>query len=128
METLKSGVAPALVTNIEVLDIVSRKLNHRAEENSDEPDNNRRQRRGMQSQLRHRDWIEERMYEYLKSTPCANVDIAQMPSLVSDLRGKRKAKNSASSVHRKVTNGDEGGDDHAVGEGVGNGKANTAAE
>lgn len=42
------------------------------------------------SKLRHRDWIEENVLEYLKSTPCANTDYNQLPTLIKKLKGKTK--------------------------------------
>jgi hypothetical protein len=105
MEHLKSGDVPDLVTNMEVMNILSNRLTIRQEEeeaaatigtiehaentstsiaNGKSNDKN--------SKLRHRDYIEETVYEYLAHSACANVDLDKIPTLVSKLKGKRKVK------------------------------------
>lgn len=80
METLKSGDVPALVTNIEVMDILAKRIEKRQEEEQDVI-------KKPKSKLRHRDFIEESVYDYLQTTPCANVDIEKMPEFVARLSG-----------------------------------------
>jgi hypothetical protein len=43
-------------------------------------------RNKVNSRLRQRDWIEERVLEYLKRTPCAKADRDKMPQLVNKFR------------------------------------------
>jgi L-arabinose isomerase len=80
METLKSGDVPALVTNIEVMNILASRIEKRQEEEQDAI-------KKPKSKLRHRDFIEESVYDYLQTTPCANVDFQKMPEFVARLSG-----------------------------------------
>lgn len=96
MEVLKSGDVPALVTNIEVMNILSKRQNEL--QLKQEGDQNAPQmKKG--DKLRHRDFVETKVLEYLQSTPCANVEFGRMPEFVSKLKGS-KAK-FGSGVHPK---------------------------
>ncbi len=106
MEHLKSGEVPALVTNLELMNILSKRLTTRKEEeeaaaalehgsSSIESCAKRKN-----SKLRHRDYIENSVYEYLAHSPCAGVDIKKMPTLVSRLRGS-KSKAQAKQAQAK---------------------------
>ena len=86
MEVLKSGDVPALVTNIEVMNILSKRIERRHEDATASEENDFNEKKG-NPKLRHRDFIEEKLLEYLHTTPCANVDIEQMPTLISKLMG-----------------------------------------
>lgn len=94
MEVLKSGEVPALVTNIEVMNILSKRIEKRreAEEALGEVVPKK------DSKLRHRDFIEEKVFEYLQSTPCAAVDFQQMPVLMSKLRGNKDPSDNQTTV------------------------------
>jgi len=90
-ETLKSGNIPILITNIEVLQMLEDKLSKRRVEESD----HEKPTTGTKAaaSLHHRDWIEEKVCEYVKSSPCGNATMKRMPQFVSILkRPKRSVK------------------------------------
>jgi hypothetical protein len=90
MEVLKSGDVPALVTNIEVLNILSKRQKelHLKEEGDQNTTAAAQKKKG--DKLRHRDFIETKVLEYLQSTPCANVEFGRMPEFVSKLKGSKE--------------------------------------
>jgi hypothetical protein len=92
-ETLKSGNVPILITNIEVLQMLEDKLSKRRVEESD----HEKPATGTKvaaAALHHRDWIEEKVCEYVKSSPCGNAIMKRMPQFVSILkRPKKSVKN-----------------------------------
>jgi hypothetical protein len=108
MEHLKSGDFPALVTNIEVMNLLSNRLTNREQEekqvqgassatlssSSSSIENKRKQH----PKLRHRDYIEKSVFEYISSGPCKNVDVHQMPTLVSTLRGRRRRETNRQTI------------------------------
>ncbi len=123
MENLKSGDVPALVTNIEVMHILSNRIQTRQEEasgpfnnNSDNQpttitemngsnniNNNHHRRHG---KLRHRDYIEESVYHYLSYSACAGTNVQKMPDLVRQLRKGRdvvRTRSSSSSNKKKCS-------------------------
>ena len=84
MEIVKTGDVPALITNIEVLQILSKNRRNKENENetSNQETNNKDDR-----QLQHKYWIDEHVYEYIKSaTPCGNANPKRMPELVHVLK------------------------------------------
>ena len=108
MEHLKSGEVPALVTNIEVMNILSKRLITRKEEEEaatqliDGSSNiNIGTSKNKNSKLRHRDHIEQTVYEYLSYTPCANMDVTTLPELVKKLKGKRRIKKKLENEEQK---------------------------
>ena len=108
MEHLKSGDVPALVTNIEVMNILSKRITTRKEEEEaatqlkDGSSNiNIGTSKSKHTKLRHRDYIEQSVYEYLTYTPCANVDVTTLPELVKKLKGKRKIKKNEENEEQK---------------------------
>jgi hypothetical protein len=94
MEVLKSGDVPALVTNIEVMNILSKRIERRHEDATASEENDVNENKG-NPKLRHRDFIEEKLLEYLHTTPCANVNIQQMPTLISKLMGGSSTNETA---------------------------------
>jgi hypothetical protein len=76
METLNRDKLPDLVANIEVMQILEDQIAARAS------------KRG--NKLRQRDWIEEGVLRYLKTTPCIEADPDKMPQLVKRLRDKKE--------------------------------------
>eukprot|EP00551_Chaetoceros_affinis_P011233 CAMPEP_0203672128 /NCGR_PEP_ID=MMETSP0090-20130426/7728_1 /ASSEMBLY_ACC=CAM_ASM_001088 /TAXON_ID=426623 /ORGANISM="Chaetoceros affinis, Strain CCMP159" /LENGTH=204 /DNA_ID=CAMNT_0050537381 /DNA_START=145 /DNA_END=759 /DNA_ORIENTATION=+ len=96
MEHLKSGDVPALVTNLELMNILSKRLTIRREEeeaaatleHGSSSIENINSTKRKNSKLRHRDHIENSVYEYLAYSACANADIKKMPEIVSKLRGR----------------------------------------
>lgn len=81
METLNTDKPPDLVANIEVMQILEEQIAARK-------DANKAKKTG--AILRQRDWIEEKVLAYLKSTPCLQADTEKMPNLVKRLRGRPK--------------------------------------
>lgn len=81
METLNTDKPPDLVANIEVMQILEEKIAARKEA--------KKATKGGTT-LRQRDWIEEKVLEYLKSTPCVQAAPDKMPQLVKRLRGRPK--------------------------------------
>jgi hypothetical protein len=85
MENLKSGDVPALVTNIELLSILSEKISVRKEKEAlDEVEG--QPTRGKNKRLQHRDFIEESVKDYLQSSACAYADKNEMPNFICELR------------------------------------------
>ena len=84
MENLSSGDVPALVSNIEILSILTDKIDKRKEQEA--ADQLKGIPRKQNRKLRHRDFIEDSVYHYLQSTACAYADIQEMPNLIHDLR------------------------------------------
>ena len=123
METLKTGDAPSLVTNIEMMRILSRKIDARGDgEESDITTHATRRGQKENVELQHLDWMEEVVYEYIQSTPCASVDFGHMPELVAKLKGGNVLVNGGSA---NIGNGKPGhtdgastsGNDHSGGDG-----------
>lgn len=81
METLNTDKPPDLVANIEVMQILEEQIAARKEAIK---------ARKSGAILRQRDWIEEKVLAYLKSTPCVQADTEKMPTLVKRLRGRPK--------------------------------------
>lgn len=77
METLNIDKPPELVTNIEVMEILAERVKER---------DNGNKKHG--KSLKLRDWIEEKVLEYLESTPCALGDMEKMPHLTKQLTSK----------------------------------------
>jgi len=69
------------------MNILSKRIDQRLEaaEAAGEQ-NDDRNKKG--SKLRHRDFIEEKVFEYLQTTACAHVDFQQMPVFISKLKGE----------------------------------------
>lgn len=120
METLKSGDVPALVTNIEVMQILSDRIEARRKvDEADEAAPAARRRRKQDGKLRHRDWLEESVVEYLHATPCAVVDKDRMPELVAKLKGPHKPtaaqmKQAATSTGSASVDPSGAGNDHVM--------------
>ncbi len=95
MENLKSGDAPALVSNFEVMKILSKRLQSRVQHNEEDKQQKQRNERRNSSKhpkLRHRDYIEQSVYDYIQQSPCGNlkdVEFSTMTQLVKKLRGSR---------------------------------------
>jgi len=105
METLKSGDVPALVTNAEVMQLLAARTEARAKHDAEvaaaadaaadsgtgngRPGAKRKRRVDDTKRHRHRDWIESKLLDYLRSTPCGGrggMDSSGLPELVRTLR------------------------------------------
>ena len=96
METLKSGDVPALVTNVEVMEILAARVEARRvreEENTTEPGTSGygRKRLRRKPEHRHRDWIELKVLNDLKNSPCGVGGIDKTRELVGRIRGRAVA-------------------------------------
>ncbi|KAL7529992.1 hypothetical protein ACHAXR_004572 [Thalassiosira sp. AJA248-18] len=94
MEVLKSGDAPALVSNLEVMQLLQERMAARQQpkENSGvgsaNGNNTGEENATKKSPFQHRDWIEETVLNHLQSSPVGGVDVKlqDMPKLVERLR------------------------------------------
>ena len=88
MEHLKSGEVPALVTNVELMHILSKRIDARKEQEQEDAKRNKSSKHTKSKKLRHRDYIEKTVFEYLSCSPCGEADLKRMPKLVSRLKGE----------------------------------------
>ena len=108
MEVLKSGDAPALVSNLEVMQLLQERMAARSAETDGTSNGNATtatdgdgsgaessanngaiNRRGGGGPFNNRDWLEKTVFQYLQSSPCGEVNQVQlekMPQLVQVLR------------------------------------------
>mmetsp|Transcript_12585 Transcript_12585/g.21397 ORF Transcript_12585/g.21397 Transcript_12585/m.21397 type:complete len:184 (+) Transcript_12585:67-618(+) len=95
MEPLKSGDshAPALLTNLEVMELLQERVAIREASSSDGNNNNK-----LPSLFQARDWIEQTVFDYLNSSPAGSseVKLDDMPKLVKTLRREPSATIAAS--------------------------------
>jgi len=73
----KESDTPHLISNMEVMELLKSRLEARASQKKSH-------------KLRHRDWIEEKVHEYLQSTPCMRLDPSRREELQSALRSNKK--------------------------------------
>jgi DNA-directed RNA polymerase subunit F len=100
METLKSGEAPALLTNIEVMELLQKRLTSKSTSLSSLEQGERtinllhrhlkKKQQTHHHPLRHCEFIEREVYKYLERSPCAKLNIEDMPTLVSKLKQKKQ--------------------------------------
>mmetsp|Transcript_3888 Transcript_3888/g.8376 ORF Transcript_3888/g.8376 Transcript_3888/m.8376 type:complete len:260 (+) Transcript_3888:193-972(+) len=109
METLKSGDVPALVTNMEVMQILTARADARRKgaeaEGEDVATGRKRRKRPDDRRHRHRDWIEGKLLDYLKSSPCGadGVDRSKMGELVGKLRGVGSAADDTTATDAEMS-------------------------
>ena len=103
MEVLKSGDAPALVSNLEVMSLLQDRMDARqsaettANNGSDGNTNTNKKGRP----FKNRDWIEQPVCDYLKSSPCGSgVKLEEMPSLVERLRRDPSRNTSGTDIQQ----------------------------
>lgn len=125
MEILKNDKdVPTLISNIEVHYLLSNRIKERqAEEqpnimngNDIEIDmNNDTQHKQpvQQRKFRHRNFVEEKVVEYIQSSPCGNIDLStskNLPKFVSILKRKPRSiqDNSFLVKEEEAPNGDKG--------------------
>jgi hypothetical protein len=94
METLKSGDAPALLTNIEVMEILQKRWTSRPSV-QDETTTNPQKQKKKNNSLRHAEFIEREVYKYLESSSCSKLNIEDMPTFISKLKQKKDADTNA---------------------------------
>jgi DNA-directed RNA polymerase subunit F len=108
MEVLTDSDSPVLISNAEVMTLLEKKLKERKKEMAKLNDKKRKQR---ESKARHSDWIEEKVYDYLKTCPCVHADVSKLDELHSRLTSSKRQRQSAnrtvpaesSSNHATVT-------------------------
>lgn len=85
MEILKSGDSPALISNIEVMNLLKERAAKRAPDISTDGADKPNIKHGP---FQNRDWIETSVLSYLESSPCggSNVKLQDMPELVERLQ------------------------------------------
>ena len=101
MEPLKSGDSntPALLTNLEVMELLQERLTARDASSSD--GNHKKM-----PSFRSRDWIEQTIFDYLKASPAGSSDVKldDMPKLIKTLR---REPSSSGSTATSSTDADE---------------------
>lgn len=73
-----SNEVPALISNVEVLRLLQKRLT------------NRKQGGGNRRKFQHRDWVESQVATYLQCTPCAKLDPQKYPQLQKLLQSQKK--------------------------------------
>jgi DNA-directed RNA polymerase subunit F len=86
MEVLIDSDSPILISNAEVMSILDKKVTKR---NENLKQNRRKQR---ETKTQHRDWIEEKVCDYLKNSPCASVDLSKLDELHSKLTSSKRRR------------------------------------
>ena len=86
MEVLTESDSPVLISNAEVLEMISQNIDRRKA--AEARNSKKKRRRDKPSKFIHRDWIEENVYRYLQRTPC--VDISDPLKLKSKLMASKK--------------------------------------
>jgi len=92
MEVLTDSDSPSLISNAEVLALLERKVTKRKEKEARQNDRRRKQR---DTKTQHREWIEEKVYEYLQNSPCINVEVSKLDELNSKLTSSKRQRHRA---------------------------------
>src|SRR5210317_2129445 len=92
MEPLKNGDAPALVSNLEVMELLQERMATR------QPDKSDGSVKSTKGPFHQRDWIEQTVLGYLKSSPVGSSDLnmGEMPKLIETLRREEAITTAAS--------------------------------
>jgi hypothetical protein len=85
------GETPVLISNAEVMELLSANLASREAQNSGSTRNRR------SSLYHHRDWIEKHVHEYLQSTPCGLLEKSRRQEFQSALRSNKRQATMSSS-------------------------------
>ena len=99
MEVLTDSNSPVLISNAEVMVILEQKVTGRMKDMSKLNERRRKQR---ESKARHSDWIEDKVYEYLKSSPCVHANESKLDELHSKLTSSKRQRQSADPTFRPV--------------------------
>ena len=100
MEVLTDSNSPVLISNAEVMVLLEKKVAGRTKEMSKLNERRRKQR---ESNARHSDWIEDKVYEYLKSSPCVHANVSKLDQLHSRLTSSKRQRQSADPTLRADT-------------------------
>jgi len=117
MDILKSGDVPALVTNIEVLNILSETIDDRKRADDEEAEMTGR-KKVEDKLLRHRDFIEHSVHDYLRASSCAGLTkVERIPKLVARLKARpppsKPKPTTTTTTDNNVVKMEEGGNDLA---------------
>lgn len=77
METLANGETPDLMANFELLEMLQESTKSREGKKT-------------RSRMKHRDWIESKVLDYLKNSDCTKLDAQRAPELVERLRSEKR--------------------------------------
>ena len=116
MEPLKSGDAPALVSNLEVMELIQERMATRQSDKfTDGTAVN-----SARGPFQQRDWIEQTVLEYLKSSPAGSstVKMDELPKLVETLRREVPAAAAPADADATKSTKNENDDDSMRGYGL----------
>jgi len=77
--------SPTLISNVEVMLLLQKNLEERNNANGRRRNSNKRNKH-----LRHRDWVEEEVFNYLQTTPCVKLDPDRRLEFHSKLKGNKR--------------------------------------
>ncbi|KAL7435038.1 hypothetical protein ACHAXM_004411 [Skeletonema potamos] len=105
MEALKCGDAPTLVTNLEVMELLQERLTTRQTPDMFSSDGKKKG-----PSFQSRDWIEQTVFEYLKSSPAGSSDVKldELPKLVETLRREAATASPSSDADDAKSDEDDG--------------------
>mmetsp|Transcript_18805 Transcript_18805/g.52283 ORF Transcript_18805/g.52283 Transcript_18805/m.52283 type:complete len:239 (-) Transcript_18805:182-898(-) len=96
MEQLtKLNASPVLLSNVELLELLSKRIEDRGKEEARR--NSNRRRRNQSTKYMHRDWIEQSVCDYLRKTPCAGLDMHKHKEMKRVLMKRGPKSSSAKS-------------------------------
>lgn len=98
MEVLLDSDSPVLISNAEVMSLLGRKVKARKNELAKMPERRRKQQ---ESKSRHSDWIEGKVYDYLKTSPCVHAKVSKLNELHSKLTSSKRQRQSADPTSNK---------------------------
>mmetsp|Transcript_7264 Transcript_7264/g.13545 ORF Transcript_7264/g.13545 Transcript_7264/m.13545 type:complete len:207 (-) Transcript_7264:209-829(-) len=115
MEVLKSGDSPALVSNMEVMQLLQERMAERQAEEAKVEVMGEENNRNKKSPFQNRDWIEQTVLNHLELSPVGGSDVKleEMSKLVERLRRDPSSALSVSalSIKDKDHDGDAQNDD-----------------
>ena len=100
MEVLIDSDSPILISNAEILALLDKKVTKRREKLAMQNQGRRKQR---ETKPQHREWIEEKVWDYLKNSPCVNVDVSKIDELQSILTSSKRRRQLVSDPTSAVT-------------------------
>lgn len=82
--------SPFLLSNAEVIHLLGDRLKSRNEKS--------RKKQNPKNKYKHRDWIESQVVEYLKTTPCVDLERENLETFQSTLMSSKKLKSSGNTA------------------------------
>lgn len=83
--------SPFLLSNAEVIHLLGDRLRSRNEKS-------RKKQHPKKNKYKHRDWIESQVVEYLKTTPCVDLERDNLENFQSTLMSSKKLKSSGNTA------------------------------